>query len=219
MKEYLLRKYTKKMNKFILASASPRRKELLAQIGIEFDICASNADESTDETVPALLVEQLSLKKAEGVKESPALQADTADAIIKPVVIIGADTIVACDDKILGKPADKENAREMITLIQGRTHQVYTGVTLIRVSDKVETITFHEKTDVYVCPMQEDDIERYMEYKTSNNQFEWADKAGAYAIQGYFARFVSGIDGDYNNVVGLPVGRLYQEMKKAGWIL
>lgn len=203
------------MNKYILASASPRRRELLKQIGIDFDICVSNADETTDETVPALLVEQLSSKKAEGVKESLTLQHGTEN----PVVIIGADTIVACDDRILGKPTDKENAREMIALIQGRAHQVYTGVTLIRVSDKTETITFHEKTDVHVCPMQEDDIERYMEYRTSNDQFEWSDKAGAYAIQGYFARFVSGIDGDYNNVVGLPVGRLYQEMKKAGWIL
>lgn len=203
------------MNKYILASASPRRRELLKQIGIDFDICVSNADETTDETVPALLVEQLSSKKAEGVKESLTLQ----DGTENPVVIIGADTIVACDDRILGKPTDKENAREMIALIQGRAHQVYTGVTLIRVSDKTETITFHEKTDVHVCPMQEDDIERYMEYRTSNDQFEWSDKAGAYAIQGYFARFVSGIDGDYNNVVGLPVGRLYQEMKKAGWIL
>ena len=130
-------------------------------------------------------------------------------------MVVGADTVVAFDGKILGKPKDKEDAVRMIRMLQGHIHQVYTGVTLVfcgKLSGEsvsvVDKITFAEKTDVHVCPMTEEQIRAYVETG------EPMDKAGAYGIQGYFAAWVQGISGDYNNVVGLPVGRVYRTMLK-----
>ena len=121
-------------------------------------------------------------------------------------LIIGSDTIVAVDGQILGKPKDAEDAKRMLRMLQGRAHEVYTGVTVLRGGTE-ERRTFHEETKVLFFPMTEEDIETYV---ATNDPL---DKAGAYGIQGFCARYIQGIEGDYNNVVGLPVGRLYQEIK------
>lgn len=188
--------------KVILASASPRRRELLEQIGIPFTIRVSQVEERITETEPGKVVEQLSRQKAEAVFETAAQEA--------PFLVIGADTVVAADGRILGKPADEREAAEMLRLLAGRTHAVYTGVTLLfRDADrKEEAKTFHERTEVSFYEMSEEEILSYVATR------DCMDKAGAYGIQGFCARYIKGIRGDYNNVVGLPVGRLYQEAKR-----
>lgn len=195
--------------RIILASASPRRKELLAQIGLEFEIVVSDVEEKVTSTLPWQVVEELSARKAGAVCSTVCCEGGTGSAVSEnEMLVIGADTIVACDEQILGKPHDEENAKEMLRSLQGRTHQVYTGVTLIHVKDGERMVhTFHERTDVEFYSMTERDIADYV--ATGDPM----DKAGAYGIQGICARFVKGIQGDYNNVVGLPVGRLYQEAK------
>lgn len=189
----------------ILASASPRRKELLAQIGLDFQIVVSDVEEIITKTAPAEIVEELSCQKAEAVLSS--LPTD------KEVLVIGADTIVAYGQEILGKPDSEEAAVKMLTMLQGNTHEVYTGVTLLHRKSAsegavLEQKTFHEATKVHFYPMTQDEIQGYVDTKDP------MDKAGAYGIQGFCARYISGIEGDYNNVVGLPVGRLYQEAKE-----
>ena len=122
-------------------------------------------------------------------------------------LVLGADTVVACDGKILGKPADTEAAVAMLTMLQGRGHEVYTGVTILyEENGERKTLTFHEKTIVHFYPMTDAQIREYV--ATGDPM----DKAGAYGIQGFCARYIRGIEGDYNNVVGLPVGRVYQEL-------
>lgn len=188
----------------ILASASPRRKELLEQIGIPFRIKVSDVEEKVTTDVPCLLVQELSEQKARAVMEDVAGEAED-------VLVIGADTVVSCDGRILGKPGDTQKAVEMLSLLQGRAHQVYTGVTLLRrpgMAGTVEQKTFYEATKVHFCPMSEQEI---ADYAATGDPL---DKAGAYGIQGLCARYIDGIEGDYNNVVGLPVCRLYQEMKE-----
>lgn len=125
----------------------------------------------------------------------------------KDCVVIGADTIVVYRDEILGKPADKAEAYDMLSMLADRTHQVYTGVALvISKKGRVHTNTFYESTDVTFCPISREDLHAYIETGDP------LDKAGAYGIQGSFAIHVKCIHGDYNNVVGLPVSRLYQEL-------
>ena len=195
----------------ILASASPRRRELLAQIGIDFEIVVSNVEEKVSVTEPSRVVEELSAQKALATWEMVAPEADGDSGETEGVLVIGADTIVACDGQILGKPKDGQDAKEMLTLLQGRAHEVYTGVTLVRFdagTKEVKRKSFHEVTKVFFYPMSEEEIE---EYVATGDPL---DKAGSYGIQGLCARYISGISGDYNNVVGLPVGRLYQEMKE-----
>ena len=170
--------------KIILASASPRRRELLTQIGLDFDVVVSETEEKINSTEPAKVVEELT-----------------------DLVVLGADTVVACDGKILGKPADTEAAAAMLTMLQGRGHEVYTGVTILyEENGERKTLTFHEKTTVHFYPMTDAQIREYV--ATGDPM----DKAGAYGIQGFCARYIRGIEGDYNNVVGLPVGRVYQEL-------
>ena len=187
-----------KDNTIILASNSPRRRELLRQIGVEPEIRPSNIDEQVTSQIPEEVVMELSSQKAE----------DVAAGAPDGTLIVGADTVVAVDGRILGKPKCHDEAADMIRMIQGRAHQVYTGVTMIR---KEETgsrgRSFAEKTDVLVYPMTEEEIKAYADLD------EPMDKAGAYGIQGRFAAYIEGIRGDYNNVVGLPVGRVYQEWK------
>lgn len=187
------------IEKIVLASASPRRKELLAQIGITPEIVPSTIEEKISTDVPEEAVMELSCQKAEDVACSQ-----------KPGTwVIGADTVVAAGGEILGKPSGHEDAFRMISLLEGKTHQVYTGVTLVYCGERgPKTRTFVEKTDVHLYPMSYEEIRAYADSK------EPLDKAGAYGIQGKFAAFIKGIDGDYNNVVGLPVGRVYQELKK-----
>lgn len=181
------------MNKFVLASASPRRKELLEQIGLSFMICKSSVEEKITESDPARIVMELSEQKAKDVKKD----------VGSNVVVIGADTIVVFRDQILGKPVDKEDAYRMLFELQGKTHKVYTGVTVCY-GNRVRS--FFESTKVHVYEMNERQIRSYIETG------EPMDKAGAYGIQGRFAAYIRGIEGDYNNVVGLPIGRLYREL-------
>ncbi|ETP73201.1 MAF protein [Lachnospiraceae bacterium JC7] len=206
------------IERFILASGSPRRKELLFQIGITPEIIPSSIEEVVTSTVPSEVVMSLSKQKASDIAKKIAKEEGTA------ALILGADTVVSIDGKILGKPHSHEEAADMIRNLQGRTHQVYTGVTVIIVSAEALTETglnsdkvsgsfvtvvenFSVQTDVHVYPMTEPEILAY------TNSEEPMDKAGAYGIQGNFAKYVKGIDGDYNNVVGLPVAEVYQRIK------
>ena len=244
--------------RLVLASASPRRRELLSQIGLEFTVMPSTKEENAKATEAGALVQELSRQKAVDIWEqlsggqqnpdanqeqlsdanqeqiSDANQGQNPDAnrgqisdadqeqisgkMREPnldgkrqpeLLVIGADTVVCCEGKILGKPHSREAAAEMLAALQGRSHEVYTGVTLYSQS---EAVTFFECTQVEFYPMTEAEISDYIDSK------EPMDKAGAYGIQGLGARFVKGIRGDYNNVVGLPVGRLYQELKSHGWM-
>lgn len=189
------------MRKIILASASPRRRELLEQIGAVFKVCPSNAEEIMTSSVPREAVQELSRCKGSEVFEKT----------FGDVLVIGADTVVAFQDSILGKPADAAMARDMLLRLQGNTHQVYTGVTLLlRQGGTVTQKSFYEKTEVVFYPMTGEEIDAYV--RTG----EPMDKAGAYGIQGKSAVFVEKIDGDYSNVVGLPLARLYQELKQMG---
>ncbi|MBO5165502.1 MAG: septum formation protein Maf [Lachnospiraceae bacterium] len=206
------------MNKVILASASPRRKELLKQIGIEFEVCVSTCEEKITKTIPAEVVCELSAQKALDVWQKVKVdskvavsdatgQQNVADK--QSPIVIGADTVVAYDGKILGKPADKEDAVRMLSMLSGNTHEVYTGVTFCYAESGTEKVhTFYERTAVTFYPMSWEEIVNYV---ASGDPM---DKAGAYGIQGSFAAYVKGIEGDYNNVVGLPIGRLYQEIKE-----
>lgn len=183
------------MKEFVLASASPRRKELLSQIGIHFRVCVSEKEEEILRDNPIDVVKELSYGKAKEVFER-----DNQNA-----VVIGADTIVVYDEKILGKPKDEKDAYAMIKMLQGNTHKVYTGVSIVWSSGKEEhKKVFFVETEVELYPMSEEEICSYTAMP------EPYDKAGGYAVQGYFARYVKQIRGDYNNVVGLPVGELYQ---------
>jgi len=185
--------------RFILASGSPRRKELLAQVGIEFDVVVSSIEEKVTGSIPDRVVCELSRQKA----------CDIFSKTEDDVVVIGADTVVSVDGRILGKPCNEQNAAEMLRSISGKAHSVFTGVTLcIRKDGAEERITFAEETRVFVEELSETDIVRYIETK------EPMDKAGAYGIQGRFAAYVRGIEGDYNNVVGLPVGRLCKVLRE-----
>lgn len=184
--------------RLILASASPRRKELLAQLKKDFEILVSDIEEIVTESDPGKVVEELSLQKAR------AVFAQTEG----DVMVIGADTVVSLDNQILGKPVDEQDAAKMLKCLQAREHYVYTGVTIfIRQGMQVIQKTFFERTGVKFYPMSDEEIKGYVNTK------EPMDKAGAYGIQGVGGRFVEEIYGDYNNVVGLPVSRLYQEMK------
>lgn len=194
------------MIKYILASGSPRRWELLEQAGICFEISQAQGEEITAKQAPADIVEELSYQKADEVAER-YLEKYKNDT----VVIIGADTIVAAGNEIMGKPKNEADAAAMLAKLQGDTHQVYTGVTLILLEKgqgkrEREVITFHEKTDVHMYPMTSEQIAAYVATG------EPMDKAGSYAIQGKCAIYIKGINGDYNNVVGLPVARLVHEL-------
>lgn len=213
--------------RLVLASAFPRRRELLSQIGLEFTVMPSTKEENAKTTEAGALVQELSRQKAVDIWEQlsggqgqnpDADQEQISEKTQEPnlngkrqpeLLVIGADTVVCCEGKILGKPHSREAAAEMLTALQGRSHEVYTGVTLYSQS---EAVTFFECTQVEFYPMTEAEISDYIDSK------EPMDKAGAYGIQGLGARFVKGIRGDYNNVVGLPVGRLYQELKSHGWM-
>ncbi|MBD5393826.1 MAG: septum formation protein Maf [Lachnospiraceae bacterium] len=191
--------------KIILASASPRRRELLSQIGMDFEVRVSDASESAVSYEPSELVKALSALKASAVFDQLSKEEKEES------LVIGADTVVSLSGSIMGKPKDGQEAVNMLLGLQGRVHQVYTGVTFIFQADLREApmkVSFFEKTDVSVYPMSQEEILSYVATG------EPMDKAGAYAIQGKFAAYIKEINGDYNNVVGLPIGRLYQEMKK-----
>lgn len=194
------------MKNIILASGSPRRKELLSQIGLESQVITSEADESISISDPADIVMELSCRKAKAVSEMLSQKAGESGEKQNETVVIGADTIVYYNGKVLGKPVNEADAFAMIQSFAGQTHQVYTGVTVV---NEQRVIQFYEKTDVTVYEMSDEEIKDYV--ATGDP----LDKAGAYGIQGAFAAYVRKIDGDYNNVVGLPVARLYHELRKA----
>ena len=183
----------------ILASKSPRRRALLEQMGVrDFRIVTPDIDEHMDRDLPpAELVRQISLEKAQAM----AAQADPN------AVVIAADTVVALDGVVLGKPADKEEAFRMLSLLSGNRHQVYTGLTVLRGE---QVFSQWEETSVTFRPLTAEEIEAYIATG------EPMDKAGAYGIQGYGALFIEGISGDYYNVMGLPVCRLGQILGQLG---
>ena len=189
------------MRKIILASASPRRRELLEHGGIPFTVIPSQAEEKITTEQPGQAVEELSYLKCSDIYEKS----------LGDVLVIGADTVVASEGKILGKPSSQKDAVKMLQSLQGREHEVYTGVTIMaREGNENRKKTFHEKTKVVFYPMSDEEIRSYV------NTGEPMDKAGAYGIQGKSAVFIKEISGDYNNVVGLPLARLYQELKNMG---
>ena len=188
--------------RWILASASPRRRELLRQIELPFEVSPSEADENIERETPELLVEELSRRKC----------AEVGNRIGGECLVLGADTVVALGDQVLGKPGTEERAAEMLRMLSGKAHKVCTGVTLgeFREGKLQRQTTFSEVTEVFLYPLSEGEIREYIA------SGEPMYKAGAYGIQGRFAKFVKKIYGDYNNVVGLPAARVYQEIKKLG---
>ena len=182
--------------KFILASKSPRRKEILENLGLDFVIITSEADESYDEGMnPSDVVMLLSAKKATAVKEK--LLRDGVD--LSDTVIIAADTVVFAKNEILGKPSDKEDSVRMLKMLRGSTHSVLSGITVIFDGSSASA---YEETFVKFAEMSDEDIDWYV------RSGETCDKAGAYAIQGHASMFIRSIEGCYFNVVGLPVAAL-----------
>lgn len=229
-------------DRLILASASPRRREILTQAGIPFEVQVADFDENevreelekanaqagildestASEDYPARYVKALALGKAQAVAAQITDDAKT--------VVLGADTVVVHRGEILNKPADKEDARRMLAKLQGSTHAVYTGVALCRSTAKTDAgesalcgnvsepdtadkgavlANFAVRTEVVFYPMSDAEIEAYLACG------EYADKAGAYAIQGKMAAYIREIHGDYYNVVGLPLSAVVQALKKA----
>lgn len=188
--------------RIVLASGSPRRKEILSQIGASYEVIVSDCDESTSCTEPEALVRELSYKKAEAVAKEQT----------GPVIVIGADTVVAYNGRILGKPKDDADATQMISMLAGDTHQVYTGVSLLikEENGEMRSLVFAECSQVEVEALNETQIADYI--KTG----EGKDKAGSYAVQGIFAAHIKGIRGDYFNIVGLPVAGIYKRLYEIG---
>ena len=185
--------------RLILASASPRRRELLERIGLKPEIHPSTLEENPLCTEPAQVVMELAGQKARDVMAQVREEARTT-GILFSGIIIGSDTVVSVDDEILGKPADRDEALEMIGRIQGRSHRVYTGVAILT-EDRESCFAVETRVDVY--PMSDAEIEAYVDCGES------MDKAGAYGIQGKGALWVEKIEGSYTNVVGLPVEQVY----------
>ncbi len=177
---------------YILASRSPRRREILSSLGLPFEVVTSEADENSTVTDPHRLVEELARRKGEAVRDH--LKEMGRD--LSQTVIIASDTVVAIDGEILGKPHDREDAARMLRLYSGRTHEVVSGICLIA-GDRIASA--HEVTEVEFDVMDEETVLRYV------STTEPYDKAGAYAIQGLASAYIKGIHGDYFNVVGLPV--------------
>jgi len=187
--------------KLILASSSPRRAEILANAGLPFSVLSSAVDESPHPgETPAALVQRLANAKADLV---------TARAV-GPAIVLGADTVVVLDDKILGKPRSTEEAHHMLQQLSGRTHSVLTGVALIRLPDG-ERRQFTESTLVHFRPITAEELSSYLATE------EPFDKAGSYAIQGQAGRYIPRIEGCYFNVVGLPLSRVLTELQTLGW--
>lgn len=189
--------------KLILASASPRRAEILAAAGIAFEVRAGNVEESrqSDES-PERMVERLARAKA----DKAAREISKSERAI----ILGADTVVVVDGEILGKPATAMSAREMLRKLRGREHSVITGFAVLRITDGAMQIG-HEVTRVWFAQMSDAEVDAYAA------SGEPLDKAGAYAIQGLAGRFIPRIEGCYFNVVGLPLARIWKALIELGW--
>jgi septum formation protein len=190
--------------KLILASASPRRAEILRNAGIRFEVCSTDVDESllVNES-PADYVRRLALAKAlAAADKNPNLGADA--------LIIGADTIVVVDARVLGKPASRDDAKHMLRSVSGRIHEVHSGLALLQISGMQQRVV-EEITRVHFAHLGDQEIEEYL---VTGEPF---DKAGAYAIQGMGGRFVKRIEGCYFNVMGLPLARLWTLLREFGF--
>lgn len=204
--------------RIILGSASPRRRELLEQIGISFEVRVSDKEEVYHSLIPEEIVKELALSKAENVADDlrekqeqvKQISFDKKNNVLLDTIVIGADTIVVSDGSILGKPKDEADAVRMIRSLQGRSHKVYTGVAILDYDDegKRKSVVHAVETEVFVNPMSDEEIR---EYAATG---EPLDKAGAYGIQGQFAAYIERIDGDYYSVVGLPVSYVYRQLKE-----
>lgn len=187
------------MRKIILASGSPRRKQILEQVGLNFIVEVSDYEEKSIPGVsPSEFVETLSLEKANAVAKNH-----------NDAIIIGADTIVVLNSQILGKPKTKQDAREMLKKLSGNTHSVFTGFTIIDTVNK-RTITNHVETKIRFKNLSEEEIRAYIETG------EPMDKAGAYGVQDKGALFVEHIEGDYSSVMGLPIVKIFEILKELG---
>lgn len=189
-----------KKRKWILASASPRRREILAEMGLSFQVQPACGEEKLETEDPVEAVKTLALQKAREVAKETE----------EPALVIGSDTVVASRGKILGKPRDKEEAFRMLKELQNASHMVYTGVAVVDTVTGEIVVHFAEGTKVSMYPMTEKWIWQYI--KTG----EPMDKAGAYAIQGGCMPYIREIHGEYTTVVGFPAARFYQELLKKG---
>ena len=209
----------------ILASGSPRRKELLKQAGLEFEVITSDSDENIEKMSPENTVLELSERKCKAVCDEFIRKTHTEllELILAEnsgILIIAADTIVSLDGQILGKPSDSKHAREMLMSLSGKTHEVYTGVTckvlklniLTKKLVETDSFRFNSETKVKMYPFDEYEAIDYI------STGEPMDKAGAYGIQGIGSRLVESINGDYNNVVGLPLSQLIKELSEREYI-
>ena len=190
----------------VLASGSPRRRELMNFITDSFEVYVSDCEEVIRSSVPSEVTKELAEQKADAVlKELLEKKKGTGEFLV-----IGADTVVSFQGKIFGKPTDKKEAEEMLSVLQGQMHEVTTGVAMLAVSEgkEVRREVFYETTEVKVAPMSDKEID---EYTASRDCY---DKAGGYGIQGVFSKYISGIQGDYFNVVGFPVHRIYNMLKE-----
>lgn len=189
------------MKKIVLASGSPRRRELLSNAGLDFDVFVSGADEDSvsPEGIPfGVYVQELALLKARDAAKS----IDKKDCLV-----IAADTVVVCDDEIMGKPRDKEDAFSMLKKLSGKTHSVFTGICVWRTKDAFTVCSF-EETKVEFKELTDEKIYKYIE------TLEPMDKAGGYAVQGKGVALIKKVTGDYQNVVGLPVLKLCEILEK-----
>ncbi|MCR5790881.1 MAG: Maf family protein [Lachnospiraceae bacterium] len=197
----------KQYRKIILASGSPRRRELLTQAGLQFEVIKSDADETITKTEPAEIVKELSSRKA-----AAALQCFPPETASEPApLIVAADTIVVLDGKVLGKPEDQADALAILKSLSGRAHKVYTGVCVLTPGDEKPALLFAEETQVEMCAFSEEDILSFIATGIP------MDKAGAYAIQGLGSFLVKGIIGDFHNVMGFPLGRFLREGFAKKW--
>ena len=187
--------------KLILASQSPRRREILSNFGVDFEVRVADTDENSNELDPKKLVEELSLRKADAVRDALLCEGKNLDGC----VILASDTVVSVDGEILGKPRDEADARRMLGMLSGRRHEVISGLALIGCG---KLGTAHEVTEVEFDVMDEETITYYIQNSSPY------DKAGAYAIQGLASAWIKGIHGCYFNVVGLPIKKLSDTLKK-----
>lgn len=211
--------------RIVLASASPRRRELLGRLFDEFEVVPAEGEERYESGIPGQIVKELALAKAQEVWSKCAVKHETREESPAPadggmvsgdkkpedILVIGSDTVVALGNTVLGKPADAGDAAAALRMLSGRTHQVYTGVAVLGDlgGSRVREI-FYEKTDVTFAGLDEREIEEYVATG------EPMDKAGSYGIQGAAGRFVTRIEGDYHNVVGFPLAKVYQCLKRLG---
>lgn len=209
----------------ILASGSPRRKDLLMQAGLEFEVVVSDVEESVTKNIPKEVVIELSEQKCsavanEFIRKTPKSISDLIDVRKGGILVIGADTVVSMDKAILGKPADSKEAFKMLMNLSGKTHEVYTGVSckILQYNEYTEglietdSFSFYSETKVNMYPFNEYEA---LDYIATG---EPMDKAGAYGIQGIGERLVESISGDYNNVVGFPLSRFMKELSEREYI-